>query len=106
MGKERYSSVQVCYAGVVIQLSVYDLVLDYHNELIDLQTEFVSDPRSDLAKCVVIKYFAMSNLALLRVEPVVDLDFGWLHDAREVLKVIIACLFGLQLLALVFIKEN
>ncbi len=40
----------------------------------------------------------MSNLALLRVEPVVDLDFGWLHDAREVLKVIIACFFGLSML--------
>jgi hypothetical protein len=48
----------------------------------------------------------MSNLALLRVKPVVDLDFSWFHDAREVLKVIIACLFGLQLLALVFIKEH
>ena len=54
----------------------------------------------------MIEYFAMSNLALLRVKPVVDLDFGWFHDAREVLKVIIACLFGLQLLALVFIKEH
>jgi hypothetical protein len=106
LGKERYSSIQVCYAGLVIQLSVYYLVLDDHNELIDLKTKFLGDPGSNLAKSEMIEDFAMSYLALLRVEPVVDLDLGRLHDARQILKVTVAGLLGLQLFALVLVKEN
>ena len=104
--KERDSSIQVCYAGVIIQLSVYDLVLDYHNELIDLKTKFLSNPGSNLAKSEMIEDFAMSNLALLRVKPVVDLDLGWLHDARQVLKVVVAGLLSLQLLTLILVNEH
>jgi len=82
LGKERNSSVEVCYSGIIIQLRVYDLVLDYHDELIYLKAEFVSNPRPDLTECVVIEDFAVGDLAFLWVEPVIDLDFCRLHNTQ------------------------
>jgi len=80
--KERNSSIEICYPGIVIQLRVYDLILDYHDELIYLKAKFVSNPRSYLAKRVMIEDFAVSDLTFLWVKPIVDLDLCGLHYAN------------------------
>lgn len=54
----------------------------------------------------MVEDLTVGHLALLRVEPVVYLNLGGLHYARQVLKVVVARLLRLQLLALVFIKEH